>query len=362
MAVLPPVDPDPDCPKSMTFGPCGGVHADDTCEVDRRPCPFLQRPLKVFGNRSQVSGTSAGSPTPAAAPTTTAAASTTTAATPLRIRFLVDFRPASDWSSRLDSDLADRYRRGGRGAAWLIGEHVDDTHGLGVAEHARRLGDRFGLPLVITVTGRNRTRSQAEGLLDELAELNLAAVHCVTGDHPAARFGPDHHARFGVDSQMLVALAAARGLTVSVAESPASPPVDERAQRVSNKERSGAAVVVVNHAGSADDLRRFSKQVAAIGVSLPLVGPVPLIADRASARRLTQFPGLALDSSLVERVLRSCKPQEEGRRMAVAFGRSLLAPEDEHGRPMAGLNLSGVGPTDARARADFVTDIINDLG
>ena len=29
------------CPKSMRFGPCGGVRHDGACEVDGQPCPFL---------------------------------------------------------------------------------------------------------------------------------------------------------------------------------------------------------------------------------------------------------------------------------------------------------------------------------
>lgn len=340
MTALPPVDPDLECPKAMTFGPCGGVHSDGTCEVDRRPCPFLQRPLRRIA-------------APQAAPTPSAA---------LDVRFLVDFRPGPDWSSGLDADLAERYRRRGPQVAWLVGEHVDDTHGLGVGEHVRRLRDRFGLPLVVTVTGRNRTRSQAERVFDELAGLDVAAVHCVTGDHPAARFGPEHRASFGLDSQMLVALAADRGLTVSVAESPASPPVQDRPQRVANKTRSGADVVVVNHAGTAANLRRFSRRCASIGVSIPLIGPVPLIADRPSARSLTQFPGLALDAELVAAVLESSDPVAEGRQRAVAYGRALLAPGTGEEQPFAGLNLSGLGPADPRARADFVTDIIDDLG
>lgn len=342
MIALPPVDPDPGCPKAMTFGPCGGVRADETCEVDRRPCPFLHRPLRVVGGAN---------PTAPSAP-----------GTPLSLRFLVDFRPDPDWSTRLDADLADRYRCGGPHTAWLVGEHVDDTHGLGIAEHVRRLQGRFGLPLVVTVTGRNRTRSQAERVLDELAEAGVAAVHCVTGDHPAARFGPGRHAGFGVDSQMLVALAASRGLAVSVAESPASPPVLDRPRRVANKARAGANVVVVNHAGSAAELRRFAHRCGSTGVSIPLVGPVPLIADQSSARRLARFPGLALDAELVDAVLDSRNPLAEGRRRAVAFGRALLAPGDGDGQPFVGVNLSGVGPEDPRARAEFVADIIDDLG
>ena len=33
------------CPKHMTYGPCGGVAADGSCEIDPLPCPFVERPL-----------------------------------------------------------------------------------------------------------------------------------------------------------------------------------------------------------------------------------------------------------------------------------------------------------------------------
>jgi methylenetetrahydrofolate reductase (NADPH) len=28
------------CPKHMTFGPCGGVRDDGSCEMRTHPCPF----------------------------------------------------------------------------------------------------------------------------------------------------------------------------------------------------------------------------------------------------------------------------------------------------------------------------------
>lgn len=340
MTTLPPVNPEARCPKTMTFGPCGGVDRLGGCEVDRRPCPFLERQLSVV-------------------PDSTPGSLRTPMVAPPSLNQLIDLRP--DWPATLDSALADRYRQYGPATAFLIGEHVDDTHGLGVAEHARQVRDRLGLPLVITITGRNRNRLQAERVLDELAEVGVAAVHCVTGDHPAARFGPRHTADFGVDSQLLVALAAERGLAVTVAESPASPPVSDRPLRVVNKQRAGAGAVVVNHAGSSQEVRGFAERCRDAGVSAQLIGPVPLIADRHSALRLSRFPGLALDAAFVTAVLDSADPVAEGQRQAVAFARRLLNVEPGEGEPLAGINLSGVGPPDPLARVDFVASILNEL-
>ena len=34
------------CPKRMTFGPCGGVRPDGSCEVEDAPCVFLETPVR----------------------------------------------------------------------------------------------------------------------------------------------------------------------------------------------------------------------------------------------------------------------------------------------------------------------------
>ncbi|MCB1029617.1 MAG: methylenetetrahydrofolate reductase [Microthrixaceae bacterium] len=323
----------------MTFGPCGGVDPDGGCEVDRRRCPFLDRPLRTAP--------------PSEGPATSG---------PATRRVVVDFRPSPGWSAGLDTDLADRYREAGDGTALLVGEHVDDTHGLGVAEHARRLRDRFGLPMLITLTGRNRTIREAERELDELAEVGVAAVHCVTGDHPAARFGPGHGADFGLDSQQLVALAAVRGLATTVAESPAAPPLEFRPLRILNKQRAGAGAVVLNHAGETGPLKHFARRCRDAGVTAPLIAPVPLVSDAESARRLARFPGLLLDPEVTSAVLNSPDPTAEGRRQAVACARRLLTEDGVDPGAFAGVNLSGVGPTDPLARADFIVGIVQELG
>jgi 5,10-methylenetetrahydrofolate reductase len=256
--------------------------------------------------------------------------------------------------------VAERYRAAGDGVALLIGEHVDDPEHRPIPADVRQLIDRFGLPLVVTVTGRDRTADDAARIFDELAPLGVAAVHCVTGDHPAARFGPGRRATFGADSVALTELAADRGLPVTVAESPASPPAAARPGRVLTKQRAGAGAVVLNHAGGAEALRRFARRCVAVGATTPLIAPVPLITDADSARRLARFPGLHLDPDLVDAALAASEPEVEGRRRAVDLARALLRPPD--GQPsFAGVNLSGTGPTDPVERAELVAGILDDV-
>ena len=61
-------------------------------------------------------------------------------------------------------------------------------------------------------------------------------------------------------------------------------------------------------------------------------------------------------------VLNSPDPTAEGRRQAVACARRLLTEDGVDPGAFAGVNLSGVGPTDPLARADFIVGIVQELG
>lgn len=55
------------CPKHMTYGPCGGVATDGTCEVGTAPCTFLEAPVvRWTGRRPEVSPPRAAPSAPAA--------------------------------------------------------------------------------------------------------------------------------------------------------------------------------------------------------------------------------------------------------------------------------------------------------
>ncbi len=185
-----------------------------------------------------------------------------------------------------------------------------------------------------------------------------SAVHCVTGDHPAARLGADFTATFSMDGTRLAALARSHGAFVTVAESPASPPVEWRPDRVLSKQHAGADAVILNHAGSVDDLCRFARRCRDVGVTMPLVAPVPVVTDHRSAHALTQFPGLCLPPGLLEAVLHDRDPHRAGIDAAVDIGRALLASgEFRH------LNLSGSASGSGLAeRAEVMTAVAEAIG
>lgn len=308
------------CPKQMVHGPCGGVTPDLGCEVDARPCPFVDAVV-----------TEAGVDVPHRARQVELG------------RFVIDLRLPTD--DTVLAEVAAIYRD--IGATVLVGEHVDDPDDAAPHHHAERLA-ALELPAVVTVTGRRRTPDEHQVEIDRLVDAGVRAVHCITGDHPAARFGPEATATFTLDGARLAGMARASGGFVSVAESPIAPPRDRRAARVAMKERAGADVVILNHAGSPGAVAAFADSCHGAGASLAVVAPVPVITDVSSARALSQFPGLALPDGLADRILAGDDPEAAGVATAVDLGAELLAS----GR-FTTLNLSGsataAGPVE-RAR------------
>lgn len=300
------------CPKHMIHGPCGGVEADGGCEVDRRPCPFLAADAV---------------PPPTGVPYRPR---------PTDIgRLLIDLRlPAGDGGADRELAQVARIFRDVGGTA-LVGEHVDDPTDAAPHQHAERLA-AVGLPAIVTVTGRNRTDVEHAAEIVRLVGSGAVAVHCVTGDHPAVRLGPDATATFTLDGTELATVARSSGATVSVCESPAATPVADRPTRVAAKQAAGADLVVLNHGGAPSVLVDFADRCRDAGAELALVAPVPVITDHRSAQALAQFPGLVLPDGLVERVLAAHDPHTTGTKAATEIGAELLAS----GR-FAAVNLSG---------------------
>ena len=202
------------------------------------------------------------------------------------------------------------------GATALIGEHadhrIDDAGHLAISEVVRLLG-AAGVPAIATVTGRDRVPAQMREDIRALVEAGASVVHCVTGDHPRA-LGVDRHPRWGGEAFDLLAVAIASGARASAAESPASP--GPRVDRLLAKERAGASMVFLNHGGDAAELIAFARRCRDAGATVPLIAPVPVVVDSASAARLDRFPGLRLPTGMLAAVATAASPHREGMRRA----------------------------------------------
>jgi hypothetical protein len=313
------------CPKEMSFGPCGGVRNDESCEVDARPCPFLGG-QQIPAVAARTHGPALHLPDPT---------------------ILVDVRAPATWAGshrELWVAIADALH----GCVALLGEHVDnpssagdDSGALPATEVIAILSDA-GVDVIATVTGRDRTLRDAGALMGAYRNAGVTAIHCVTGDHPAA-VGIDRPARFGAEAITLIAAATDSGCPATVGESPASP--GRRPERLALKQAAGAALCVLNHGGEATDLVTFADACDAAGATMPLIAPVPMVADRVAALGLANFPGVRLPHGYLDGIIEATDPTAAG----LEASRSLMDTFAASGR-FAGINLSGgaggLGPWD----------------
>lgn len=317
----------PDCPKSMEYGPCGGVDFIGRCEVAEHRCVFLDTPAVRWAGldhdplRRPVPGERTGS----------ARATLDLLAT----RQIV----VADWPARaLSVDSIDECAAAlsGHVDAVLAGDSGSERVQFPPAYRAHLI-QRRGLRVWTGLNMRDRNRVAIEGELAALAVEGVAGVHCVTGDHTLTGDRPDAKPVFDLDSTEAAALARSAGHLVSVAESPATPPVGARARRLGQKAAAGADICFVNHAGGVEPVRRFLEEALAQGTTpTGFIPCVPIVIDRASADLMASFTTLVLPEGFLERILGADDPEAEGVALAVARSEGFLAIPG-----VAGVNLSG---------------------
>jgi 5,10-methylenetetrahydrofolate reductase len=324
----------PGCPKRMVFGPCGGVRPDERCEVAEHRCVFAGEPL--------VEWTGPTRPAPAARP-----------------GGLLD-RATRGPVVLADLSVPPFDRAALRRVVGILGPGAD---GLLVGEHANRpdLPPAMVAAEVLAAGGRpwttlacrDRNRVVLEQEVAGLAELGVDGVLCVTGDArgPSARAGATQV--FDLDGTRLTAVAAAAGLSAGVPESPEAPPVGLRPARVATKQRTGAAVCVLNHVRGPARVAAFVAAARAAGATLPFVAAVAVYTDEGSARLLQRFPGLHLDDDAVARVLAASDQRAAGIEEAVAEARALLAVPGVVGVNLSGSASSGSADEGARVKAEI---------
>ena len=295
------------CPKRMVFGPCGGVRADQMCEMQAARCVFDE--VVPWTGPSVVAAADRSVPlvlTDLSAPPADAETLQSTA------RILA---PSCD--------------------AVLVGDHQDRPD-FPPTMLARLLHDCGTVPWV-TLACRDRNRIGLEQELRGLRHDGFATVLCVTGDGRAFDVRPDVTQVFDLDGTRLAALAASIGLPVAVVETPTAPPVALRPGRLVQKQRAGAEMAVLNHVRSPGAVAAFLAAARAAGLAIPVIASVAVYTDERSAAVLTALPGLELDTATVDRVLTAADPVAAGIEAAVVLARELLDVES-----VQGVNLSGL--------------------
>jgi methylenetetrahydrofolate reductase (NADPH) len=321
---------EPACPKHMVFGPCGGVRADLSCEMAAHRCPFTERatPPQWEGSPQWAE--------PAPQPAASSALLAALGSHPVVITDLTLPAYDADAVGRIAALLA------GSCDALLVGEHQNrpDFPPTLMAALIRQAGGTGWL----TLTCRDRNRLVLEQELIGLRIAGADGVLCVTGDGRAEGVRPGVTQVFDLDGTRLAGLAASLGLAVAVPEAPAAPPRSIRPARLLQKQRAGARLALLNHAGSVAELVEFVRACRDAGVTIPLIAGVAVYTDARSAQVLQNFHGLHLDPEPVARVLAAADPVAAGIEAAVTEARQLLAIDG-----IAGVNLSGL----ASGRGEF---------
>jgi 5,10-methylenetetrahydrofolate reductase len=327
------------CPKSMEYGPCAGIAFDGTCEVADHRCVFVDLP--TVGWHGVRTDRPLGASDPVPAPVQSAGAD------PMRALLEAGRVVVADLPARaLDAESIRECGEilSGRVDAVLAGDSGAARVQFPPAYRATLL-QQAGLTVWTGINCRDRNRVAIEGELAALAHVGVAGIHSVTGDHTATGGRPDARPVFDLDSTELASVARAAGHLVSVAESPAAPPTERRADRLVQKLRAGAEVCFVNHAGGADAVRRFVAEVRELGAEPHVIACIPVVTDRESAELLASFTTLVLPEGYLQRILAAHDPYTEGIAAAVELGERMLALDG-----VSGVNLSG-GPGPGRESA-----------
>jgi methylenetetrahydrofolate reductase (NADPH) len=310
------------CPKHMTYGPCGGVNPDGSCEVEEvGQCVFVEQPLPLWGGSS-------------AAPSALNAAGQAFLSTLYQRPVIISDMPTVPLdadSIRSSSDLL-----AGHADAVLLGDHGGARVQFPPAYRAV-LVQQAGLKAWVGFNCRDRNRVALEAELAALRHANVAGVHCITGDHTQLGHRPDAMPVFDLDSTRLAALAHQMGVLVSVAESPMVIPIANRPLRLRHKRGAGAHLCIVNHSGEPQDVRAFVEAAQSLGANIPFVVGVAVITSQGSAEQVQGFRNLVLPGGYLGGILGSSNPRQAGIRAAVKLGQQYL------GIPgVRGLNLSTV--------------------
>lgn len=347
------------CPKRHRNGPCGGVAADGSCEMDSgMRCVWLealdgakrfarrsdsnvarmQRPAdhRLRGSSVWISTIMARDTAPPEPPPPALAREPGALERACRSgRFVV----TAELSPPDSADPQDLLRR-----ATVFRSQVDAvnvTDGAGANCHMSSLAASAllaadGYEPVFQIACRDRNRIAMQGDMLGAAALGVRNLLAVTGDGVGNGDHPQAQPVFDLDSVSLLGVARdlrdrgryASGRTVSASPSlylgatinPFAPPFGERMANFEMKIAAGAQFVQTQYCFDPEMLEAFMQKVRARGIDRRchiLVGVGPLTSLRTARWMRAHVPGVHIPAHILQRLERSTDPKREGTRICV---------------------------------------------
>lgn len=339
------------CAKTLRNGPCGGVRADGTCEVQPGVrCTWVEA---WRGRRKLGQGHKALPPADhRLARRSTWIQSATTTAVPAEPRLVHPTVPTPPMPGRLESALV-----GGRlvataeipvfdgiepapllSVAGQFSEVVtafNVTDGAGAHPHAASMAVaatlfQAGHVPIMQLTCRDRNRIALQSDLVGAALLGIENVVCLTGDSVQTGDHPQAKPVFDLDSISL--LASARTLAdgsylsgrkldqplplfIGAVENPFAAPVEIRPERLAAKIDAGACFIQTQYCFDVSAFRQFMARAGDLGLlerCFILVGIGPLVSAGAARRMCARVPGIHVPDALIARLERAGNPAAEG--------------------------------------------------
>ncbi|MCC6197404.1 MAG: methylenetetrahydrofolate reductase C-terminal domain-containing protein [Burkholderiales bacterium] len=345
------------CPKQVRNGPCGGVRADGTCEVDpAMRCVGLEG---WRGSRRMAAGALPGAPT---APAEHHLAGRSTwlrvmagEAPRASIAFEAPVRPSG---SRLEALLergtfvvtaefpppdsaapADVLARLAPFRDCVDALNVTDASGANCHMSSVAVSvllAQAGCEPVMQITCRDRNRIAIQGDLLGAAALGIRNVLCLTGDHVANGDHPGARHVGDLDSLTLLAtarklrdageflsgrkLAAPPQLFLGAAGNPFAAPMETRLERLRRKVAAGAQFLQTQYCFDVAALEDFMAMVRAEGLHeriAILIGVGPIGSAKTARWLRASVPGVRIPDAIVQRLEAAADAREEGRRIAI---------------------------------------------
>jgi 5,10-methylenetetrahydrofolate reductase len=383
------------CPKRHRNGPCGGVAADGSCEIDPgMRCVWLEG---LDGSRRMTGADKFASIQPPADASLRGSSAWVRTimgkdAVPqdpppghgqghgARERGLLEtacrsgrFVVTAELSPPDSADPQDQLRRATAFRGILDAVNVTDSAGANchmssLAASALLVADGYEPVFQVACRDRNRIAMQADIL--GAAALGVRNLLAITGDGVGNGDHPDARPVFDIDSVSLLEIARgmrdrgafASGRTLAVRPdlflgatiNPFAPPFEDRLINFAKKIAAGAQFVQTQYCFDLAMLEAFMRQVRSRGLDRRchiLVGVGPLPSARTARWMLAHVPGVHIPEQILHRIEQSADQKREGVKICVELIRALRRMEG-----IAGVHVM------AHRNENLVPGILRDSG